>query len=72
MTVSELICTLAPPTEVRITDNRHKTVIAGRVGAKTSAGLRAQLERDKLWNAHVLVVHPLFHAHELYIECVRC
>ena len=69
MTIRNFILALATNTHVRIRV-RGVTDIAGKTGKFLTQRLIEELERKKSDGAYVTAVYPLWHAHELYIECL--
>ena len=68
MTIRNLIIALCPDTYVRIRVV-GVTDVAGKTGKFLTQRLIEELERKKSADAYVTAVYPLWHAHEVYIEC---
>lgn len=68
MTIRNLIMALGPNTYVRIRVLGVSDIV-GETGKFRTQKLIAELERKKSADAYVTAVYPLWHAHEVYIEC---
>lgn len=68
MTIRNLILALCPDTHVRIRV-LGVTDVTGKTGKFMTQRLIAELDRKKSTDAYVTSVYPLWHAHEVYIEC---
>lgn len=71
MTIREVITGIAPGTNVRV---RVLGVhdFAGKTGARKTQALLERISSHNCNDAFVTTIYPLWHAHELYIECVPC
>lgn len=71
MTIHDLILVTAPNTEMRVHILGAET-IAGKTGARNTAKFVETLTRKGYINSYVTMYYPLYHAHEVYVECLQC
>lgn len=70
MTVADVISVLPKNTHVRV--NCHSDIYTGDTGQFKTKHFIELLSMKNCANAFVTGIYPLWHAHEVYIECVRC
>lgn len=70
MRIMGLLYCMSNGTAVRIRNLTKNKDFSGKTGPNNTPKLIADLQRHDCENAIVRVIYPLYHAKEIYIECV--